>query len=127
MDRGLTDTEGARAAGLSLREYQRVKASALRARQADASAALVRVLERIAVALEKLAGPVTGVALHTMATVQRVCPCGRRFKVKASAAASGHGRYCSKECQRLWPAERGADHRTLPELADGEPEYRGAS
>ena len=56
VDAGLTDTEGARKTGISLREYQRVKASALRARQADASAALVRVLERIAVALEKLAG-----------------------------------------------------------------------
>jgi endogenous inhibitor of DNA gyrase (YacG/DUF329 family) len=46
--------------------------------------------------------------------VWRTCPCGQRFSVPASQAALGHGTYCSKRCQRIYPAERGADHRTLP-------------
>ena len=41
------------------------------------------------------------------------CPCGNEFLVPPSRIAAGHGRFCSKDCQRIYPKES-ADYRTLP-------------
>ena len=51
-----------------------------------------------------------------MAAKTRICPCGKRFKVRGN----GYGTWCSRECQRIWPAERAADHRTLAADDDDE-------
>lgn len=55
-DAGLTDDEGAREAALGLRDYQRIKARALRWRERNRHAEHMAHLSRIATALEKLAG-----------------------------------------------------------------------
>lgn len=46
--------------------------------------------------------------------VTLTCPWGRTFPVTAARAASGPSTYCSKACQRVYPAARGPDHRSLP-------------
>jgi hypothetical protein len=42
------------------------------------------------------------------------CPSGKQFTVTAARAVTGHGRYCSKRCQRLYARDRGADRRNVP-------------